>query len=48
MTLQWPVYSREIPMSIVFNATSGVTLQPDNWRTDALALLDNTKIDLGR
>lgn len=39
MGVKWPTYSPNEPKNIVFSALDGVHVQPDNWRSEAIALV---------
>ncbi|KAL3294559.1 carotenoid ester lipase precursor [Colletotrichum asianum] len=46
--VEWPVYSNTNPQNVVFSATNGLSLQADSWRANAMELLSETTVDLGR
>ncbi|KAL9575842.1 hypothetical protein ACKAV7_000005 [Fusarium commune] len=37
--LEWPPYTNTCAMNMVFSATDGIKLQPDDWRTEELDMM---------
>lgn len=43
--IKWPAYSLTGPENIVFVGMDDVHVQPDNWRSEAIALVKNLPND---